>query len=192
MKNLFQIAFDLRYSAACQTLTALFVFMLVGSSTAFGQNNAEWERFNSTEGKFNILMPAKPSLQTQDVDTAQGIVKLYFYGAPSGNSFYAATYGDYNIEPKTAGEKKAVLDGVVSGVVNGVNGTLKTEKEITLSGYPGREIVLTAKVNNMDVTAKWHIVLTGTRLYQIGVMYLTQDTEPSDVNKYLKSFALNK
>ena len=168
----------------------LIVFI---KTAALGQPQADkWEKFSSPEGKFNILTPSKPKLDVKDVESAQGTLKLYFYGASGTAGFFAASYGDYTLEAKTADEKATVLDGVRNGINKGINGKLVSERKISLYGYPGREIVIDAKLQDTDVIFKWRIFLMGKRLYQIGVGTDVRNSGSPDVDKFLLSFDLDK
>jgi hypothetical protein len=172
-------------------LASLVVVSL--STLAFGlQQGAPWQKFNSPEGKFNVLMPSEPTLEVRDVDSAVGMLKLYLYSTSTSSGYFLASYGDYPTAPKDANEAESVLDGVRDGIVSGSKSELVSEKKISLYGYPGREII-TKKTNEGEVVIfHWKICLVGRRLYQLTVGTTQKDSEIPDVMKFLSSFDLNK
>ena len=173
-------------------LIASLVVIFVNTLAFAFQRDAPWERFNSPEGNFNILMPSKPAIDLKDVDTAVGTLKLHLFSASTDTGYFLVSYGDYPSAPADLNDAESVLNGVRDGIVNGSTSELVSEKKISLYSYPGREIV-TKKATQGDVIVfKWRIYLVGRRLYQIAVGTTQKDAEMPDVNKFLTSFDLNK
>jgi hypothetical protein len=173
-------------------LIAPLLVVLV-STLAFGfQQGALWEKFNSPEGKFNILMPSKPTLEVRDVDSAVGKLTIYLYSTSNSTGYFLASYGDYPTAPKDANEAESVLDGVREGIQKGSKSEIVSEKKILIDTYPGREIT-TSKANQGEVVVfKWRICLVGRRLYQNAVGTMQKDSESPEIMKFLTSFDLNK
>lgn len=175
-----------------KTFAAVLVVVLTGT-LAFGfQEPAKWERFNSPEGRFNILMPKKPEVEVKDVDSAIGKLTLYAYSASTVTGYYLVSYGDYPVEPKDVAQREKVLDGVRSGVLNGLEAKMDSEKKITLGEHPGREFTAAKNVQGSDVVFNWRIFLVGRRLYQLAVVTQKGDAASPDIAKFLTSFDLNK
>jgi hypothetical protein len=173
-------------------LIAPLLVVLV-STLAFGfQQGALWEKFNSPEGKFNILAPSKLALKVGEVDSVQGKLTLYLYSTSNSSGYFLASYGDYLVGPKDANEAESVLDGVRDGIQAGTKTEIVSEKKILIDGYPGREITTRKTDQGEVVIFKWRIYLVGRRLYENAVGTLQKDSESPDIMKFLTSFDLNK
>lgn len=171
---------------------ALLVF--VTWTNAFAQQPpAAWEKFTSPEGRFHVLMPAKPALETKEVDSAIGKLTLYVYSASNNKGYFMASFGDYPVEPKDAANIETVLDAVQVGVLKGIEVEASPgAKKITLGGVSGREFNAKKEMQGMKVVFNWRIFLAGRRLYQLAVV--TQDTAaPSpEIGKFFTSFNITK
>jgi hypothetical protein len=173
-------------------LIAPLLVVLV-STPAFGfQQGALWEKFNSPEGKFNILVPSKPALEVRDVDSSLGKLTLYLYTTSNSSGYFLASYGDYPVAPKDANQAESVLDGVRDGIQTGSKSEIVSEKKISLDSYPGREITTRKTDQGEVVVFKWRIYLVGRRLYENAVGTLQKDSESPEIMKFLTSFDLNK
>jgi hypothetical protein len=174
-----------------KTLTAtLFVALL--SSLAFGyQQGAGWEKFNSPEGRFNILMPAKPEQKVKEVDSPVGKQTLYTYSVLNNTGYFGVTYGDYPVEPNSAAQKETVLDRITKSLA-ARGAEMIGEKKITLAGHPGREFTVDKNIQGTDVVYNWRIYLVGQRLYQLAVVTPKANAGSPDVAKFLTSFELSK
>ena len=119
-------------------LTASLLVVLVSTLAVGFQQGALWEKFNSPEGKFNILMPSKPALEVRDVDSSLGKLTLYLYSTSNSSGYFLASYGDYPVGPKDANQAESVLDGVRDGVLKGSTSELGSpRRKISLDDLPG-------------------------------------------------------
>lgn len=175
-----------------KSLTAALLVSLL-SSLAFGYTQgAEWQKFNSPEGRFNILMPSKPEHEVKEVDSPLGKLTLYAYAASNDTGYFLVSYGDYPVEPKDAAQKEMVLDGVRTGVLNGLGAEMSGEKKITLAGHPGREFTANKAIQGTEVVFTWRIYLVGQRLYQLAAVTPKASAGSPEISKFLTSFDLNK
>jgi len=171
---------------------ALLVLLTCGHAFA-QQPVAPWQKFTSPEGRFSVLMPAKPVVETKDVDSPVGKLTLYAYSASNNTGFFLASFGDYPAEPKDAANAETVLDAVQSGVLKGIEAEASAgAKKISLGGFSGREFSAKKEMQGMKVVFNWRIYLAGRRLYQLAVV--TQDTAvPSpEITKFFTSFDITR
>ncbi|MDT4898643.1 MAG: hypothetical protein QOH25_3720 [Acidobacteriota bacterium] len=173
-------------------VTASLLVLLVSTLAFSFQQSAPWEKFNSPEGKFNVLMPSKPKAQTSEVDSAIGKLTLYVYASPSSIGYFAVSYGDYPVEPKDASQKESVLDRVQNGILSNLKTEPVSAKKISLYGHPGREFSAKKMVEGADAVFNWRILLVGNRLYQLVAVTAQKDSESPEVAKFITSFELNK
>jgi len=172
---------------------AALLVLLTWANASAQQPPAPWEKFNSPEGRFNVLMPTKPSVEVKEVESALGKLTLYAYSSSNNRGYFLASFGDYPTEPKDAANVETVLEAVQAGVLKGLELEASgPAKKISLSGFPGREFSAKKEMQGMKVVFNWRIYLAGRRLYQLAVV--TQDTAvPSpEIGKFLTSFNITK
>jgi hypothetical protein len=169
-----------------RTLAALLL-IIFPTLLAFGQQSPEWKKFDSPEGKFNILLPTQPELEVRDVDSAIGKLTLYAYSSKNDTSYFQVSYADYSIAPSDE-QIEPVLDGIRRGVMDGLKAELLSEKKVSLHNYPGRQFTAQKSDEGIDIVFKWKIILVGRRVYQVAVATSPKDSESPDVQRFLTSF----
>lgn len=103
-----------------------------------------WKEFVSQEGRFSVRMPAPPKLNRQEADTPSGKVPSYLYVAEDRAGGYMVGYADFPNYSESPDFVRAVLDGVRDKVLASAPGMrLLSEKEITVEGHAGRELLVT-------------------------------------------------
>jgi hypothetical protein len=172
---------------------APLLVLLVWASVSAQQPGAAWEKFNSPEGRFNVLMPAKPALETKEVDSPVGKLTLYAYSASNKTGYFLTSFGDYPVEPKDAANVETVLDAVQSGVLKGIEAEASPgAKKISLGAYSGREFSAKKEMQGMKVVFNWRIYLAGRRLYQLAVVTEETVTPSPQIAKFFTSFDITK
>jgi hypothetical protein len=142
-----------------------------------------WATFESEDGRFSILFPGKPEEQTESVSTVIGTIETEFFMVEQRDMAYSLNYADYPAEVVTASDVGMMLDGARMGAVANVNGELLDEKEITLDGYPGREIKV--EVEEDDIIVRACFYLAENRLYAIQAISKKSKASSEDIDKFL-------
>jgi hypothetical protein len=139
-----------------------------------------WQQFSSGPGNFTILMPGKP---TQESDTdADGSI-THNFTVVNGETVYLVTYSDL-AEEVTQVEPGEIFDAVCGGYAADGD-RLVNQREIELSGYPGRSVELKA---NDGMSGKASMYLIGNRLYQL----LLISPESGEGKQFFDSFQLTE
>jgi hypothetical protein len=82
-----------------------------------------------------------------------------------------------------------VLDSARDGGLRKVQGTVLTQKKITVQGYPGLDIQAHARGDSL---ADFRIVVAGDRLFVITAIATEEDDrEPKTIERILDSFKIN-
>lgn len=170
-------------------LTKASLLIIFLSVVAFGQQPAPWQKFDSPEGKFNVLLPSQPEVEVKDVDSAIGKLTLYAYSSKNDTSYFQVSYADYSIAPGDE-QIEGVLDGIRRGVMDGLKAELISEKKVSLHSYPGREFIAQKTDEGIDIVFNWKVILVGRRVYQLAVATSPKDSDSADVHKFLSSFDL--
>jgi hypothetical protein len=145
-----------------------------------------WIRYQSTEGRYSVLLPKKPTFTTQEATTADG-VKFPQYMA---NSTYESAVCLTGYFDQVAGTVFN-FDNARDGMVSAVKGTLSREAPISLDGYEGREFLVSANLNGTDALFRVRIYKVEMRIYVL--QFISEKGSESeaivkDSRKYFDSF----
>ncbi len=145
----------------------------------------EWKPYASTAGRYTALFPGTPKEQTQRMDTEIGPIDATIVSLETANAFYAIAFNDYPKDKIAKQTPDQLLDNARKGAVDKVKGRLVSEKRITASSYPGRELQIEAPG---DLQIAERVFLVKTRLYQALVVTPKGKGVPDDIKKFLESF----
>ena len=171
---------------------ATSIILLVSCVAVAFQTDKAWPTFDSPEGRFSVLMPTKPTVETKDIDSAVGKLTMYAYSSSSSVGYFMVSFGDYPREAVDAAQREAVLDGVRGGVLKGLEAEIISDEKITFEGYPGREFKAKRTLEGNEIVFNWKIVLVGRRLYQLAAATSKDNAGSPEIAKFLTSFKLPK
>lgn len=148
-----------------------------------------FERFTSKAGRFSVMMPGKPKKQTQNVPSAVGNIKMDVYSVDRFSYAYLVMTSDMPTPRKLKDDEiRQVLNDARDGALGQTKGKLVKETEITIDGYIGKEIEITApEVKGM---ARNRMYWVDGRLYQVMVVGPKSTIHSDDTEKFYASFKL--
>ncbi|HXL81367.1 MAG TPA: hypothetical protein VN951_10875 [Pyrinomonadaceae bacterium] len=165
-------------------------FLLICAVVALGVQNSTWINYNSTEGRYTISLPAQPKVSTQESATADGQkFPQYMATVNDQDAIYLVGYFDH--VPGTIFSADSARDGMVAAV----KGTLVSERIISLSGYPGRELKVGTKSDNNEYVILAKFWDTENRVYVLQIVFPESvDSESINIKaaKYFDSFQIVK
>jgi hypothetical protein len=147
-----------------------------------------WERFEPPGGRFSVEMPAEPQSRTQQVKTAAGEIPLHLFALESGPLSYMASYSDYPESIFAASTPQKMLDGARNGAAVNIQGTVESERQISIDGFPARAVVLGDSTG--ELLLEMRLILVERRLYQLGVLSARSSLGSKDAIRFLDSFVL--
>lgn len=169
------------------------LFIVLTYALTFGfQRSTPWEPFNSPEGKFSVLMPSEPELQTRDIHAENGDAKYYRYSAINGVGLFSVMYFVHPVEAKDDAEREARLELMCNGIIKNLDGKVIFDRKVKLYGYPGREFIIKKTEDGEENVYQWKVFAVNNRLYQLAVTTDAKDSESTDVAKFFNSFALHR
>jgi hypothetical protein len=167
-------------------LLSLALLLLSGCGGA-GKNKAEWQRFESEQNRFSILFPGAPQEFAESVPTEVGTIEAQSFVVQQGDGGFAVNVVHHPPEAVSASDPQTMLDAARDRAVANVSGELLEEKDVTLGGYPGREIQVEIADGQGMVRSRFYLV--ENRLY--AVQTISQKPGAStDVDRFLDSFQL--
>jgi outer membrane lipoprotein-sorting protein len=148
---------------------------------------ATWSEFLSPEGGFEVLMPGPPVSQTLTLQMQMGTIVHRSHIAHKGGITCVIDYADI---PKASAEPdgaKALFDQARDEFIKESQGKMLSERSVSLSGHPGREI----KVGLYGGEAILRFYLAGERFYQLAITIpdRTEKSE-SEIEKFFSSFKI--
>ena len=134
------------------------LLLLISVVTAYGtQQETDWVKFTSPKGLFSLLAPHELKLQAPTDPSTEKLAHSRFNDFEDGYGFVIEYFENLSIS-----DPEKYLDVTRDQVVQELKGTLTAQDNISLDGYPGREIALSI------TTANGSVVLVRTRIYAVG------------------------
>jgi hypothetical protein len=158
------------------------IFLMFGLASGF-QTAAEWVKYDSTEGRYSVLMPQQPKLASQEATSATGDkLTQYRASAADSNSLYSVGY--FDLLPNNTYS----LDKGRDGMVNAINGKLLSEEAISLGGYAGRELKVSATDGEKEFLVRARLYEINGRVYVLQHAFLKAADSPAIAAKSTKFF----
>jgi hypothetical protein len=151
-----------------------------------------WQDYKSAAGKFTVEVPSKPQEQSQEQKTNVGTIQLNMVIAEASDSGYFIGYADFPNKIANPADVQKGLGDSVKGSVANLKGVIKSEKEYMLGDVPCRDFEASGKVQTTDVSMKGRFCLAGNRLYQVFALGAADKIAAADVDRFIKSFKIEK
>jgi hypothetical protein len=140
-----------------------------------------------------VLFPGKPIASDETIDTMSGPVTHHQYTLETGTTYFMMSYVDYHEVVTNVAAIKILLDAGREGGLNATHGELKSEKDIKLGDYIGREwVIKIPDSGGARARAYW----VSNRLYQEVVMMpdahnvAAEKAREATMSKFLDSLVL--
>lgn len=159
-----------------------------------------WVAFTAPDGSFSVRLPQAPETITQTVTTEAGDIAVAMYVTEDADGAMIVSHNGFPpavVEVIASGDEatiQSILDGGRDGAVANVNGVLQDEKQITVSGLPGREFSFTidasASPSGSAITGIARVILGPDRLYQMISLGTAEKMDLALVQAFFDSFQL--
>jgi hypothetical protein len=123
----------------------------------------QWAVYQPEGIGYSVELPGEWKIETEDMNTKAGTVKLYTAGLGAPGRWYASAYCSYPEKFVHAATVTSVLDGAQNGAVENMKGKLRNETRIIISNLPGRHFIVDAPGNLVTVA---NIFMIGNTLVQ--------------------------
>jgi len=146
--------------------------------------------FVSTAGRFSVISPGRMVESQQAVQTAVGEITMYLFMYETSTSARLVGYADYDKELVTRVDPEELLNGTRDGAVGNVNGILQKETRISIDGFPGRDLEISAIIEAKIVSVRARIYLVENRLFQILALEESSTGVSDEMIAFIDSFKL--
>ena len=152
---------------------------------------AGWKVFRSEPNKFAVSMPGTP----KETEVKQGPVKAKITMLQNDRMAYAvlvAAYQEagYSAEQSRSFDSEKVLASTIKGFVESSKGKIESEKNISLQGQPGKEVVIAMAAQ--EAKTKVRVFYADGKIYQAFVVAPTAQFPEKNAKIFLDSFTLLK
>jgi hypothetical protein len=162
----------------------LFIGLLAGSGS---WAQGPWKELQAKAQGFAVSMPGEPDHQKQTIRSPSGPLQVNVYTFQRPSTIYSVTCVEYPegaIQPDSA---EQIVRQAKDGMSKSLEGKVVAERELSLSGNPGREFQCNMK-NGMF--ARVRIYLVKNRMYEVVVATLPENRAGGDLVRFLNSFRL--
>ncbi len=150
--------------------------------------------FVSKDGRFSINLPdgfGKPTLESQDVPSELGPIKLHMHTALGSDGVCLVGYSDISNVEFTDELREKMLEGAKEGAIENMNAKLESESTITIDGRKAKSVRFSMDAEGQTMHGQFNYVMDGNRLYQIGYIALTDNViGNAAVQDYFSSFKI--
>lgn len=161
------------------TIVVCTFFLTIGFQVA------DWLKFKSTEENFMISIPSEPKQERNNHKGPFGNGH-HIYSVESNNISYTISYSSFDSPITDSKEVKRIL-GLSRDMVRMVtNGSVVSDKEIDLEGFPGREVRI-EKDKRLWIL---RVFIVKERMYQLTTTQPKAKAESSETVKFYESFKL--
>jgi hypothetical protein len=159
---------------------------------AIGQQ--QWSEYRPAGAGYRIEMPGTPKVHTTESPHYSGVLlKARWAEVQLPAGIYAVLHTDLPQETIAKNDSDSILDGARDGAVSFVNvrgnkATLRSERRLTINGFPARQLVM--DVPGIKAAGVMRIVLVGNRqIMTFFVGHSGSETSP-DVTRFIDSFVV--
>jgi hypothetical protein len=153
----------LSYALLLLVLSFIAVSAQEHSTAPASGETASWVNIAPAKSGFVLLMPGKPTEKVDPVAGSPG-VENHSFAFETPTAGYVFSYVQFPEEITDANSIKGMLDAGREGALGTSGARLKSEKEITLNGYHGREWILELPDGLMATNRAYWVK---RRLYQL-------------------------
>jgi hypothetical protein len=166
----------------------LFLLLPLLAALLTAQPDAPWTELSPEDKAFTIQFPGTPVKQVEKIKTPTGTIDVISYALkPSKDRpAYLLSYSEFAGQPDKLTPQQR-LDKAQAGALASTKGKLQSQKNFTLQGYPGRELLIATPE---DQHLRTQIYVVGDRVYQLIVVGPADQVASKDADKFFDSFKL--
>lgn len=149
------------------------------------QNKHNWITYNEPSGKFSVLLPSYPTLETDILDDW---IPFKSYTSEVGDSLaYYVGVATYDPEVTDNSLPREILDGALTGMLDSdPKNVLINSSDTYHDSYPAKDFL----IHQSGITMKGRILLAENVLYEVMVSYYESAGVPSGYNEYISSLTI--
>jgi hypothetical protein len=158
---------------------------------AAAQRSSEWTTFAPLAGRFTVRTPGGTPIE-RPMQLQKGMYASHMYSLDLGEQSYTIAYADYNWDVIARKSASTLLADARDGAMKNVKGLVISEREISVNGFPGRDILASVPIGTRTGRARTHMVLAGNRLYILVYVAQLGAFNSYEANSFFRSFYITR
>ena len=168
-----------------RSVVVAVVALILGTAlTCSAAEKYDWQNFHSSEGRFSILFPGRPTTYQKSKHTKIGDVGEHFFTFKDDQLTLTVEYTDLPSIAAIFGGRHTIYDKAKDGFLKSTNGREISFVNISVAGTRGKELTYATPTRN----GKTFFLEVGKRLYVLQASMIKKVTDTSPINKFLHSF----
>ncbi len=173
-----------RFAISCR-LVVCGIFSVLALTAGCAKPVDHWRAFSPPGGRFSILLPGPAVEQIPKTTTGFEAKKYTIVSAMSNFSGLSVAYADQPDRSGFQADTNKIFDALREQARVDLRGQLLGEKQITLQGYPGRELRFLIADGH---TVLQRIYLVNKRLYSLLIIAGSKGIDSPDAERFMNSF----
>lgn len=165
-------------------ITTLTLLLLAVVSVQAHNFVDEWAKFNSSEGRFSVMLPGKPEESIDKQNSQHGPYTVHIFTAKAPGEVFLVGWVDY--DPNFNFNSQKELEANRDNFVKGLKATILGTTPITLGANPGIEFT----AENDTAFFRSRVYIVGRRPYQLISVRLKGAQDSPNVAKFFSSFQI--
>jgi hypothetical protein len=167
-----------------------FVFLIAANFEISAQTKDSWKDFASEEGGFKVKFPIQPTRAISKVEMAFGKADMTQFRVITSKTAFIVGFVDFPSAIPDTEEIKMRYDLARDGLIDKNGDRLMSEREVILSDFAGRELV----IQNPLVSQTVRMFIINQRMFTLIAVTETRNKTAyqASINKFLDSFELTK
>ncbi len=158
--------------------------------------DAEWVEFVSEAGNFTARFPVEPTEEVRPAPNTDIETDVHMFVVEVGPTAYMVSYNDYPVALTNGTERtplmESAFDGAREAMMGSVSGTLVAEADISLAGYPGRQLEFDIAESLIPGggAGTLQMYAVGERFYQLLIIGPEGQPSAEEIDAFMASFDL--
>jgi hypothetical protein len=166
------------------------ILVVVCAALAACAPELDWRELSVPERRFAVLLPGKAQHESRTLNTAAGALTMTMYAFSLKQGSMGVAYTDYPAAALAAEHGREQLDAARDALLRNIGGGVRSEEDISIEGFPGRQVHAEGRAGAQGVLLKARFVAVGNRLYQIAYIGAKDGVAMANVDMFLTSFKL--
>jgi hypothetical protein len=165
----------------------VFLFVIAFLAIPVRASAQTWVEYRPPGVGFALEMPGQWTSDVKNIETAIGSVKGYMVSIETDGRAYLSMYIPYPPDRVRGKPVPSILDGARDGAVENVHGHLRSEEQVTVGNFAGRQLVIDAP-NDLVLVHKF-FMMDATLVQAVVVGHPGVEKDPNTVH-FLQSLKL--
>ena len=145
----------------------------------------DWREIKPSGAGFRVLLPAKPSYDSQPLSATTGNPRLHLWSTQAADTVFGAGYADLQATDAT------VLAALRDGLVRNIGGRIESEHDIVAAGIAGIEFSAEGLIGGAPAMLRARLLVSEQRLYQIAAIGRTGALPAEELDMFFNSFQVS-